>query len=155
MTRLATRRLRGLAQFIIEPARQEPAHAKHVDGGAEGPVTQAIFALAKTTRTMIHGNLNQPISRPFYQRGDETVHPLEWNKRTDAIPPHRLQGAAGVADTIAREPAADKISDATGDAFQQSVLALRSIPTHQIGTARNLREQAGNIGRIILQIAID
>src|SRR5437016_5633742 len=100
------RRLYGLAQFIIESAREKPAHAKHVDGGAEGPVTQTIFALAETTRAMIYWNLNQPISRSFYQRGDETVHALERNKRCNAIPPHRLQGATGVADAIPRESAA-------------------------------------------------
>src|SRR5205807_4670786 len=104
-----TRRLQKLAQFIIELARKEPAHAKHVDGGAESAVTQAVFALAETTRTMIYWNLNQSISRSFYQRGDETVHALEWNKRPNAIPPHRLQGATSIANTVPRETAADKI----------------------------------------------
>ena len=84
---------------------------------------------------MIYWNLNQAISRAFYQRGDETVHPFEWNKRPDAIPPHRFQGATSIANTVPRETASDKISDATADAFQQSVLAPRAIPTHQIGAA--------------------
>ena len=81
---------RIVPHLIIKPARQEPAHAKHVDGGAEGAIAEAVFALAEATRTMIHWNLNQPISRSFHQRGDETVHALEWNQRPDAIPPHRL-----------------------------------------------------------------
>jgi hypothetical protein len=81
---------RIVPHLIIKPARQEPAHTKHVDGGAEGAVTEAVFALAETTRTMIHWNLNQPISRSFHQCGDETVHALEWNQRPDAIPSHRL-----------------------------------------------------------------
>src|SRR5438105_446772 len=148
-------RLRGLAQFIIESAREKPAHAKHINGGAESAVTQAVFALAETTRAMIYWNLNQPISCSFYKRRDETMHALERNKRRNAIPPHRLQRATGVANAIPRKSAADKISDATSDAFQQSVLTLRAIPTYQIGAARNLREQTGNIGRIILQIAIN
>ena len=81
---------RIVPHLIIKPARQEPAHAKHVDGGAEGAIAEVVFALAETTRTMIHWNLNQPISRSFHQRGDETVHALEWNQRPDAIPSHRL-----------------------------------------------------------------
>src|SRR5207237_10838967 len=46
-------RLRGLAQFIIESAREKPAHGKHIDGGEESAVHPAVHALAERRRAMI------------------------------------------------------------------------------------------------------
>src|SRR5204862_7031693 len=110
-------RLRGLAQFIMESGGEKPAHAKLIGGGAERAVTQAVFALAETTRAMVYWNLKQPISCSFYKRRDETMHALERNKRRNAIPPHRLQRATAVADAIARESTANKMSHAAGEAL--------------------------------------
>ena len=109
--------LQSFAQFIIESARQEPAHPKHVDGGAESTITQAVFALAETTRAMIHRNLNQPISRTFHQRGDETMHAVKWNQCLTTFRPHRFERATGIADAIACEAAPDEVRDAARQLF--------------------------------------
>src|SRR5260370_39864709 len=43
--------------FIVKPARQEPAHAEHVDGGATSAVTKTILALPDAPRPMGYGNI--------------------------------------------------------------------------------------------------
>ena len=104
---------------------------------------------------MIHRDLDQAIAGAFHERGNEAMHALERNERTDAFAAHRFQGAAGVADTVLRETAPDKIRDAAGDALHESVFALRAIAADKIGAALDLGEQLRNIGGIVLQIAVD
>ena len=83
------------------------------------------------------------------------MHALERNERPDAFAPHRLESATGVAHAVFRETAADKIGNPAGEAFDERVLALRAIAANQIGAALDLGEKARNVGRIVLQIAID
>ena len=99
---------------------------------------------------MIYGDFNQPISRTFHQRRDETVHALERNQRHNASAPHCLQRATSIAHAVAREPAAHGIRDPAGDTFDHGVFALRPISANQISATRNFREQARDIGGIIL-----
>ena len=83
------------------------------------------------------------------------MHTFEWNHRRDALAPHRFQGTASVAHVIARETAAHEIGDAAGDSFHHRISALGAIAADQISTARDFPEQPRNVGRIILQIAVD
>ena len=84
---------------------------------------------------MVHGNFHETIPGAFHERGNEAVHPLEWQKGRDAFPFHCLQGAAGIADAVLREPAADEIRDAAGNALDERVLPLRAITANQISAA--------------------
>ena len=146
----------SLADFVIQPAREQPADAEHIDRRAQGAVAQAVFALAKAARPMIDRNLHQPITRAFDERRNEAVHAFEWHERADAFAPHRFQRATGVAHAIPGEPAPHRICDPAGNAFHASCLCrCCAITANQIGATRDLRQQPRNVGRIVLQIAID
>src|SRR5207244_10943384 len=109
------------------PAREEPADAKHVDGGAEGAVAEAVFALAVFSRAMIHRDLDEAKTGAFHERGDEAMHAFEGNERADAFAAHGFQGAAGVVHAVFRKAASDEICDAARDALHESVFPLRAI----------------------------
>src|SRR5207249_323419 len=85
------------ANFIVQPPRQQPAHAEHIDCRAKSAITQTVFALAEATGPMVHWNLHKPVAGAFDQRGNETVHSLEWNEGADTLSPHRLECATSVA----------------------------------------------------------
>ncbi len=99
--------------FVTQLPREQPAHSKHIDRGAHGAITETVLALTKLARPMMDRNFYQPITRSFDQRRNKPMHAFEWNKRADAFSSHRLQGAAGIADTIFREATADEISNPT------------------------------------------
>src|SRR5438132_8345941 len=43
-----------IPHFVIQSPRKQPAHAEHIDGGAEGAVAQAILASTEATRSEEH-----------------------------------------------------------------------------------------------------
>src|SRR5439155_16302814 len=143
------------ANFIVQPPRQQPAHAEHIDCRAESPITQTVFALAEATRPMVHRNLHKPVASAFDQRGNETVHSLEWNEGADTFPPHRLERATSVTHAVLCETAANRIRNPTRQPLQTRVSTLRPIATDEIGGTRNFSKKLWNISRIILQIAVD
>jgi hypothetical protein len=83
------------------------------------------------------------------------VHSLEWNERAQAFAPHRLERATGVAHAVFCETATNRIGDPAGQPLQARISALRAIAANKIGAARNFRKKSWNVGRIILQIAVD
>src|SRR2546421_294398 len=93
----------SLAHLVIQPPGEKPADAEHVHGGAEGAVAEAVFAVAKFSRAMIHRNFDEAITGAFYEGGNETVHAFEWDQCTDAFAFHRFQRAPGVAHAVLRE----------------------------------------------------
>src|SRR5207244_3227032 len=143
------------ANLIIQTPREQPAYTEHVDGGADSTVAQAVFGLAKTPWTMVHWNFNQPIPCSFQQRWNKAMHSLERNERSDAFAPHRLECAAGVAHAVFGVTAPNRVRNPAREPFHTGVPALRAITANQIRAARNFIKQSWNIGRIILQIAID
>ena len=104
---------------------------------------------------MVHRDLDEPMTGAFDQRGNEPVHPFKRDQRTDAFALHRFQGAAGIAHAILRETAPNEIRDPARDPFYGGVLALGAIAANEVGAALDLGEEARNIGRIVLQIAVD
>ena len=105
------------AHFVIEPAREQPPDPKHIGSGAQGAVTQAVFALAKLAGAMVDRNFDEAIAGAFDQGRDKAMHPLEGKQRADALAPHCLQGAAGVAHPVFSETASNEIGDAASDAL--------------------------------------
>ena len=83
------------------------------------------------------------------------MHSLEREKRGDAFAPHRFESATGVAHTVFCITASNRVRDPAGKPFHDRVSALRAITANQIGAARNFIEQSWNIGRVILQIAVN
>jgi hypothetical protein len=53
----AERPINLLAHFVVELTGKEPAHTEHIDRRVKGSVPEAVLALAKFSRTMIHRNL--------------------------------------------------------------------------------------------------
>src|ERR1051325_8536561 len=159
-------RMRGLAaavpsarlqilRAVVQLPRKQPAYAEHIHRGADSAIAEAIFALAKFSGAMVDGNLDQPVAGPLNERWNEPMHALERHERPDAFAPHRFESAARVAHAVFRETAADKIGNPAGEALDERVLALRAVAADQIGTALDLDEKARNVGRIVLQIAVD
>src|SRR5438105_12296328 len=89
-----------LAQSVIQAAREQPAHAEHIDGRANGAIAETVFASAEATRSMMHRNFNETKTRRADQRRNETVHTFEWHEHGDAFAAHRLECATGVAHVI-------------------------------------------------------
>src|SRR6266581_1013370 len=143
------------ANLVIQSSGKQPAHAEHVDCRAESAITQAVFALAEATGPMVHWNLHKPVTGAFDQRGNETVHTLEWNEGADTFPPHRLECATSVAHAVLCETAANRIRNPTRQPLQTRVSTLRPIAADEIGAARNFSKKLWNISWIILQIAVD
>src|SRR5688572_20823625 len=154
-TALCRRVCRVRPPLIIEPAGEQPADAKHIGGGAEGAVAEAVFALTELAWAMVHRDFHEAIAGAFHERGNEAMHPFERKQRADAFTPHGLQSAAGIADSVFRKTAPDEVRDAAGDPFHERVLALRAITTDEVGPALDLGEQFRNVRGIVLQIAID
>src|SRR5581483_77328 len=139
-----------LANLVIQSPGKQPADSQHIDRGAQSAVPKTVFALAKTARTMAHGNFDEPIASGFHQRGNETVHALEWNHRAYAFAPHRFERAPGVAHAVFCVAAAHRVRDAAGSTLHKCVLTLDAITTDKIGSAGDFSEQFWNVGRIIL-----
>ena len=83
------------------------------------------------------------------------MHSLEWNERAHAFAPHRLERATGVAHAVFCETAANGVGDPAGQPLHARVSALRAIAANEIGATRNFRKKSWNVGRIVLQIAVD
>src|SRR6187455_488453 len=146
--------LGGVSPYpIIELPRKEPANAKHIDGGADGAVAEAVFAKAELPRPVINRHLDEPIAGALDQRRNESVHALERHERADAFASHRLQGAAGVPHAVLRETAAHEIRDAARDPFYDRVFSFGAVTDGEIGAAFQFRQQFRDIGGIILQVA--
>ena len=111
------------ANFIVQPPRQQPAHAEHIDCRAESPITQTVFALAEATGPMVHRNFDQPIAGGFDQRGNETVHAFEWKQRAHAFAPYCFKRATGVAHAVFRVSAANDVRNPAGEPFHTRVPA--------------------------------
>src|ERR1700688_1787625 len=58
-----------IPHFVIQSPREQPAHPKYLDGGAEGAVAQAILASTEATRPMIDRNFEEAITRRLDKRG--------------------------------------------------------------------------------------
>ena len=99
---------------------------------------------------MVHRNFDQPIAGGFDQRGNETVHTLEWKQRAHAFAPHRFKRATGVAHPVFRVATAHSVCNPTRRTLDQCVPALDAIPADKISAIRDFSEQFWNVGRVIL-----
>src|SRR5512132_2178613 len=99
---------------------------------------------------MVHRNFDQPIAGGFDQRGNETVHTLEWKQRAHARAPHRFKSATGVAHPVFRVATTYSVCNPTRRTLDECVAALDAIAANKICTARKFSEQFWNVGRIIL-----
>src|SRR5207253_88833 len=122
----------GIADLIIQTAREQPADTKHVDGGEQRAASETVFGLAEPARPMVHRNFNQSIARPSNESRNESMHPLKWNQRVNTFTAHRFERTTGVAHVILRKPAPDKICDPTGQTLRHRVLAFCAISANQI-----------------------
>src|SRR5437762_7282709 len=143
------------ANFIVQPPRQQPAHAKHIDCRAKSAITQTVFALAEATGPMVHWNLHKPVAGAFDQRGNETVHSLKWNEGADTFAPHCLERATSVAHAVLCETAANRIRNPTRQPLYARGSTVWPIAADEIGVARNFSKKLWTISRIILQIGVD
>src|SRR5437667_10944264 len=111
--------------------------------------------MTKPTGPRIDWNFNERVACALDQHGDESMHSLERNERADTFATHRFKCATCVAHSVFRVPAANGVGDRNSQSLYQRVFALGAITTDKIGPARDLAEKPRDIGRIILQIAID
>src|SRR5690348_7363567 len=145
-----TRTSHLLANLVIQSSRQQPTDPKHIDCGAQSSVAEAVFALAEATRSVVHGNFNQLIAGRFDQRGNETVHPLEWKQRIHALASHGFESAAGVTHAVLCVATAHSIRNSAGQPLHHRVLALETIAAGKIGPSFNFLEKSWNIRGIVL-----
>ena len=66
-----------------------------------------------------------------------------------------LQAAVQVVEPEAREPAGDGVEDPRGDPAGERVAALRLPARDEVEALVELREQARDLGRVVLQVAVD
>ena len=134
--------LRPVGPLSADPelAPKQPAYAEHIDRGAQGSIPKMVFAHARLTRPMVNGDFSDLVPQTLYQRWDKSVHSMKWKQRFAAFPPHRLEGAAGIAYTILCKSASYLVCYHTLSTFEPAVFAIEAISTNQIKSFLDLRE---------------
>jgi hypothetical protein len=108
----------------LELASKKPAYPKHVDRSAQGSIPKSVFARPRLTSPVVHGDFSNLVAESLDQGRDKPMHSIKWNQRFSALPPHRLQGAAGIAHTILCESASYLVCYDALRAFEPTVFAV-------------------------------
>src|SRR5207249_11671679 len=126
---------------VIQLPREQPTNTEHIDRRAHGTIAETVFASAKFSRAMIDWNFDEAITGAFNEGGNKTMHAFERDEGADAFAPHRFQGAAGIANAVPGESAADKVRDAAGQAFHHRVFALRTVAADEVRAPLDFAQQ--------------
>jgi len=145
-----------LFQLIEKPSGEEPGHTEHIERGGDGAFEPpAVFASAGVAATVVDGDFRNAVAGPFDEGGDEAVHAGKGDEGVAALPPHGLEGAAGVPDPIAGEAGAHGVGDPALEAFERGVFPVGAVTADEFGAVFYLGEELGYIGRIILEIPVE
>ncbi len=132
-------------------------NAKHVFRCGFGAFeASAVLAVAVLAGSVIDGLLNNVESGTFDQCRDKTMHAGEGHEGFAAFAAHDFEAAAGIADSIPGEAAADTVGDATLHPLKGGVFAIGAVATDEIGVLGfESGHQLGNVVGVVLKIAID
>ncbi len=153
--RSGRRCFRRLVELIRALAGEEPFDAEHVGGGAEGAVAEAVFADAGDAGSVIDGDFGEAVAGALDEGGDEAVHAAEEDEGVAAGSAHHLEGAAGVADAVAGEAAADQVGDAALEAFEGGVAALGAVAADEVEALVEQVEHGGEVAGVVLEVAVE
>src|SRR5690606_10814883 len=136
---------------------QEEEHCQQVQDHAES-TRNAVLGLAGLAGVVIYHRLADAVRRCHagYPHGDETVHLAEQPHLLDDLGAVDLEAAAVIAQAHAGDARDQPIGDKRGQAAHQPlVLPVAAPAREQVQIAlEQLLDHAGNVGRVVLQVAV-
>src|SRR6266511_1614320 len=106
-------------------------------------------------RPVIHRELRDAVPLLVGEDGDEPVQLSVEHEAAHDLCPVRLEAAVHVVPPQTGHPAGDPVEELRRDAARERVSAPRLPAGDEIEALLQLREQARDLGRIVLQVAVD
>ena len=150
-----------LSLLVLQPNRKppriQPFDAEHVLRRRNGAFhAGAVFAISRVAGAVVDFVFGDAVAGGFDEGGDEPVHADKWDKGFAALAAHGFEGAAGVADAVSGEAAADAVGDFALGTLEGGVFAFAAVTAGEIGAVFfQLGDEKGNVGGIVLEIAVE
>ena len=147
------------ADAAEEMQRPVPVAAHERDGEQiEEAADVALHPVARApvlARAVVDRDLRDAEATVVGEHGDEAVQLPVDPEAVEHFRPIGLQAAVEIVQAQSREPAGDAVEDAGRDPSAQRVAPLRLPARDEVEALVELREQARNLGRVVLEVAVD
>ena len=104
---------------------------------------------------MVDGDFGEAVAGAFDECGDEAVHAAEEEEGVAAGGAEDFEGAAGVADAVAGEAAADEIGEAALEAFEGGVAAFGAVAADEVVALMEEVNHGGEVMGVVLEVAVE
>ena len=115
----------------VAAAADQPPHSGEVEYSDPEAIEKTVIRPARMTRPIDDVHMGDLEPFPLDEGRHEAVQGVEIRKRQIDIAPKRLEAAAGIAGSVAQDPAADPVGDARLPFLVGTVLASGALARHQ------------------------
>ena len=136
------------------PVAADERHGQQVEEPAQVAL-DAVARAAVLARPVVDGQLRDAEAAVVREHGDEAVQLAVEPQAVHDLGAVGLQAAVHVVQVHAGEGAGDAVEDAREDAPRERIAPARLPAGDEVEALVELREQPRNLGRVVLQVAVD